>query len=52
MDWCEACAALLKKPDRAFPIDIGLDRLKDVYRQAVCERYRFYSYGDAMLILP
>ena len=31
---------------------IGLDRLHDVYRQAVKLDYRFYSYGDAMLILP
>lgn len=31
---------------------VGLDRLMDVYRLAVAERYRFYSYGDAMLILP
>ena len=31
---------------------IGLDRLHEVYRQAVKLDYRFYSYGDAMLILP
>ena len=31
---------------------IGLDRLKAVYEEAVRCRYRFYSYGDAMLILP
>jgi len=30
---------------------IGLDRLMAVYEQAVAERYRFYSYGDAMLIV-
>ncbi|MEO0477365.1 MAG: S-adenosylmethionine:tRNA ribosyltransferase-isomerase, partial [Planctomycetota bacterium] len=30
---------------------IGLDRLMQVYTQAVAERYRFYSYGDAMLIV-
>jgi S-adenosylmethionine:tRNA ribosyltransferase-isomerase len=30
----------------------GLDRLKRLYRLAVEEEYRFYSYGDAMLILP
>ena len=30
----------------------GVDRLKRLYAEAVAERYRFYSYGDAMLILP
>lgn len=29
----------------------GLERLHEAYRHAVGERYRFYSYGDAMLIL-
>ncbi len=28
----------------------GLDRIKAAYRAAVAERYRFFSYGDAMLI--
>lgn len=31
---------------------IGLDRLKRVYALAQREGYRFYSFGDAMLILP
>ncbi len=31
---------------------IGLERLQDIYREAIERRYRFYSYGDAMLILP
>ncbi len=31
---------------------VGLDRLLDVYNEAVKREYRFYSYGDAMLILP
>jgi len=31
---------------------IGLDRLKAAYEEAIGHRYRFYSYGDAMLILP
>ncbi|MDY7110465.1 MAG: tRNA preQ1(34) S-adenosylmethionine ribosyltransferase-isomerase QueA [Planctomycetota bacterium] len=31
---------------------IGLDRVLAVYREAVKREYRFYSYGDAMLILP
>ena len=30
----------------------GVADLLDIYREAVAERYRFYSYGDAMLILP
>ncbi len=28
----------------------GTDRILDAYRLAVCERYRFFSYGDAMLL--
>ncbi|MDE3020085.1 MAG: tRNA preQ1(34) S-adenosylmethionine ribosyltransferase-isomerase QueA [Nitrospirota bacterium] len=30
---------------------VGLERLREVYAEAVREKYRFYSYGDAMLIL-
>ena len=29
----------------------GHDLMVEAYRQAVTEKYRFYSYGDAMLIL-
>jgi S-adenosylmethionine:tRNA ribosyltransferase-isomerase len=29
----------------------GLERTMSAYRHAVAERYRFYSYGDAMLIV-
>ena len=29
----------------------GLERLRQAYREAIGERYRLYSYGDAMLIL-
>jgi S-adenosylmethionine:tRNA ribosyltransferase-isomerase len=29
----------------------GRERVLDAYREAVGQRYRFYSYGDAMLIL-
>ena len=30
----------------------GMDRIRDAYRHAIRERYRFFSYGDAMLIEP
>ena len=30
----------------------GRERILEAYEEAVRERYRFYSYGDAMLILP
>jgi S-adenosylmethionine:tRNA ribosyltransferase-isomerase len=30
----------------------GEDRLRAAYAHAVREKYRFYSYGDAMLVLP
>ena len=28
----------------------GYDRIMDLYRHAVAQRYRFFSYGDAMLL--
>jgi S-adenosylmethionine:tRNA ribosyltransferase-isomerase len=31
---------------------IGRSRLLDLYQQAIAAEYRFYSFGDAMLILP
>jgi S-adenosylmethionine:tRNA ribosyltransferase-isomerase len=30
----------------------GRRRVLDAYRHAVAERYRFFSYGDAMLVFP
>lgn len=30
----------------------GIDRVRALYAEAVREEYRFFSYGDAMLILP
>ena len=30
----------------------GVDRLLECYHVAIAHNYRFYSYGDAMLILP
>jgi S-adenosylmethionine:tRNA ribosyltransferase-isomerase len=31
---------------------VGRDLILDAYRHAIEQRYRFFSYGDAMLILP
>ncbi|MDZ8050956.1 MAG: tRNA preQ1(34) S-adenosylmethionine ribosyltransferase-isomerase QueA [Aulosira sp. ZfuVER01] len=31
---------------------IGRERLLKIYQEAIAARYRFYSFGDAMLILP
>jgi S-adenosylmethionine:tRNA ribosyltransferase-isomerase len=30
----------------------GLERMKRAYAHAIRERYRFFSYGDACLLLP
>ena len=31
---------------------MGVDRVRDIYAHAVAERYRFFSYGDASLLIP
>ena len=31
---------------------MGLERMQAVYAHAIAEEYRFYSYGDASLLLP
>ncbi|MBE9201609.1 MULTISPECIES: tRNA preQ1(34) S-adenosylmethionine ribosyltransferase-isomerase QueA [unclassified Nodularia (in: cyanobacteria)] len=31
---------------------IGRQRLINIYQEAIASKYRFYSFGDAMLILP
>ena len=30
----------------------GIEQVREAYREAVRERYRFYSYGDCMLLYP
>jgi S-adenosylmethionine:tRNA ribosyltransferase-isomerase len=30
----------------------GFDRVIEAYRHAIAQRYRFFSYGDAMLLFP
>lgn len=31
---------------------MGLERMQEVYTHAIAHEYRFYSYGDASLLLP
>jgi S-adenosylmethionine:tRNA ribosyltransferase-isomerase len=31
---------------------LGVERIREVYAHAIRERYRFFSYGDASLLLP
>lgn len=31
---------------------VGMDRMRSIYRHAIAEKYRFYSYGDASLLFP
>jgi len=32
--------------------DTGMERVHEIYAAAIRERYRFFSFGDAMLVLP
>ena len=29
---------------------VGVEETRELYRLAIAERYRFYSFGDAMLV--
>jgi S-adenosylmethionine:tRNA ribosyltransferase-isomerase len=44
------CTTLLAMVASLFPG--GIERAKAIYAEAIRARYRFYSFGDAMLILP
>jgi S-adenosylmethionine:tRNA ribosyltransferase-isomerase len=43
-------AALVGSPQN-LPPKKSLKIIKKIYRQAIDKKYKFYSYGDAMLIL-
>jgi S-adenosylmethionine:tRNA ribosyltransferase-isomerase len=45
-------STLLAMVSSLFESSGGLNRLKEIYRVAIGEGYRFFSYGDAMLVLP
>jgi len=30
----------------------GVEEIQHIYRHAIEQKYRFFSYGDAMIILP
>jgi S-adenosylmethionine:tRNA ribosyltransferase-isomerase len=47
-----AMVASRLQPDGEPDLRAGVERMQAIYRIAVQERYRFYSFGDAMLILP
>ncbi len=46
------CSTLLMLVCAFAGMDAGTDRVLSAYRHAIAGGYRFYSYGDAMLIEP
>jgi S-adenosylmethionine:tRNA ribosyltransferase-isomerase len=34
----------------SFPVRTGRTEVMDAYQEAIAQRYRFYSFGDAMFI--
>ena len=41
---------ILKKRENFRSAFAGFDHIQRAYREAVTERYRFFSYGDAMFL--
>jgi TRAP-type C4-dicarboxylate transport system substrate-binding protein len=50
-NWYQGARHMLTKKPIATPADLS-DFVLDAYRQAVANKYGFYSFGDAMLLLP
>lgn len=45
-------AAFIADQEKALDYEEALGELNRIYQYAIQEKYRFYSFGDAMLILP
>jgi S-adenosylmethionine:tRNA ribosyltransferase-isomerase len=46
------CSTLMAMVGAFLEPSGGVERLKELYAIAIERRYRFYSFGDAMLVLP
>jgi S-adenosylmethionine:tRNA ribosyltransferase-isomerase len=54
--WVDAIFTNFHQPKSSLAVMMaafvgGPERLRDIYAQAVAERYRFFSYGDCMLVI-